>query len=276
MPVDIGRISGGMLKDNLLRDGVDLSFETDLLYFDVGTNRLGIKNTAPNTEMEVTGTTRSTNTLSTDFSNGDITVDFSRITTALGALNITAVNRVEATAIATADININNNVISTSSDILLDIIDGGTLSVIQTSILDLGLSSTTVFDEIVDLGDAALAAGASNTSLEIRPNGSGTLEVYNAFNITGSLHATGDITLDGTITFGSNADDSVDFNADIASDIVPDTNAVYKLGTSSSNRWNGLYTNLLNGHYVQEIFGLWPLTAITLTRVITKTDRLPQ
>ena len=250
MPVDIGRISGGMLKDNLLRDGVDLSFETDLLYFDVGTNRLGIKNTAPNTEIEVTGTIRSTNTLSTDFSNGDITVDFSRITTALGALNITAVDRVEATAIATADININNNVISTSSDILLDIIDGGTLSVIQTSILDLGLSSTTVFDEIVDLGDAALAAGASNTSLEIRPNGSGTLEVYNAFNITGSLHATGDITLDGTITFGNNANDSVDFNADIASDVVPDTDAVYKLGTSSSNRWNGLYTNLLNGQSV--------------------------
>jgi hypothetical protein len=115
MPVDIGRISGGMLKDNLLRDGVDLSFETDLLYFDVSTSRLGIKNTAPNTEIEVTGTIRSTNVISTDFSNGDITVDFSRITTALGALNITAVNRVEATAIATADININNNVICQNS-----------------------------------------------------------------------------------------------------------------------------------------------------------------
>jgi hypothetical protein len=188
--------------------------------------------------------------ISTDFSNGDITVDFSRITTALGALNITAVNRVEATAIATADININNNVISTSSDILLDIIDGGTLSVIQTSVLDLGISSTTVFDEVIDLGDAALAAGASNTSLEIRPNGSGTLEVYNAFNITGSLHATGDITLDGTITFGNNADDSVDFNADINSNIVPDTDVTYKLGGSSTRRWNGLHTNLLNGESI--------------------------
>ena len=250
MPVDIGRISGGMLKDNLLRDGVDLSFETDLLYFDVGTSRLGIKNTAPNTELEVTGTTRSTNVISTDFSNGDITVDFSRIVTALGALNITAVNRVEATAISTDDISINNNIIGTTSSILLDQLDGGPAVSNQDFFLDLGLASTTTFDDIIDLGDAVLSAGASNTNLEIRPNGNGTLEVYNAFNITGNLHATGDVTFDGTITFGNNGDDSVDFNADIASDIVPDTDALYKLGGSSTRRWNGLYTNLLNGQSV--------------------------
>jgi hypothetical protein len=205
MPVDIGRISGGMLKDNLLRDGVDLSFETDLLYFDVGTNRLGIKNTAPNTEVEITGTTRSTNTISTDFSNGDITVDFSRIATALGQLNITAVNRVEAPAISTAGLLIDSNDISTVN---------------------------------------------SNDDLEIRPNGLGTLEVYNEFNITGSLHATGDITLDGNITFGNSNNDSVDFNADVASNIIPDTDLLYKLGGSSTSRWNGLYTNLVNGQSV--------------------------
>jgi len=250
MPVDIGRISGGMLKDNLLRDGVDLSFETDLLYFDVGTSRLGIKNTAPNTEVEITGTTRSTNVISTDFSNGDITVDFSRIATALGALNITAVNRVEATAISTDDIFINNNIIATTSSILLDQLDGGPAVSNQDFFLDLGLASTTTFDDIIDLGDAVLSAGASNTNLEIRPNGNGTLEVYNAFNITGNLHATGDITLDGTITFGTNEDDSVDFNADVSSDILPDTDSFYKLGGSSTRRWNGLYTNLVNGQSV--------------------------
>ena len=250
MPVDIGRISGGMLKDNLLRDGVDLSFETDLLYFDVGTSRLGIKNTAPNTELEVTGTTRSTNVISTDFSNGDITVDFSRITTALGALNITAVNRVEATAIATDDISINNNIIATTSSILLDQLDGGPASGGQSFFLDLGLASTTTFDDVIDLGDAELAEGASNTSLEIRPNGSGTLEIFSNTNVHGNIHATGDITLDGTITFGSNADDSVDFNADVNSDILPDTDNFYKLGGSATRRWNGLYTNLVNGESI--------------------------
>lgn len=250
MPLDIGRISGGMLKDNLLRDGVDLSFETDLLYFDVGTSRLGIKNTSPNTELEVTGTTRSINTLSTTFSNSDITVDFSRITTALGALNITAVNRVEATAIATDDVFINNNIISTTSSILLDQLDGGPALGNQDFFLDLGIASTTVFDDVIDLGDAVLSEGSSNTNLEIRPNGSGTLEVYNEFNITGNLRATGDITLDGDIRFGNNEDDSVDFNADVNSDLLPDTDAFYKLGGSSTKRWNGLYTNLVNGQSV--------------------------
>ena len=31
----IGRISGQMLKSNLVRDGVDLAFDTDLLYLSV-------------------------------------------------------------------------------------------------------------------------------------------------------------------------------------------------------------------------------------------------
>ncbi len=30
----IGRISGPLLKSNLIRDGVNLAFETDLLYLD--------------------------------------------------------------------------------------------------------------------------------------------------------------------------------------------------------------------------------------------------
>ena len=250
MPVDIGRISGIMLKDNLLRDGVDLAFENDLIYLDVNTNTVGIKKSNPDVELDVNGTHRTTNLIADTVSNGNLTVDLSRITTVLGSLNITAVDHVFASAIATDDININNNVISTSSSVLLDIIDGGSTTSTQTSILDLGLASTTTFLEIIDLGDAALAAAASNTPIEIRPDGTGQLRVYNDFNIEGSLYATGDITLDGTITFGSNSDDAVDFNADINSNILPDQDAFYKLGGSSTRRWNGLYTNLLNGQSV--------------------------
>lgn len=38
----VGRISGPLLAKNLLRDGVDLAFETDLLYLDVISGRVGI------------------------------------------------------------------------------------------------------------------------------------------------------------------------------------------------------------------------------------------
>jgi hypothetical protein len=56
----VGRISGPLLKDNLLRNGVNLSFETNLLYIDVVNSRVGVKTTAPQYDLDVNGTTRST------------------------------------------------------------------------------------------------------------------------------------------------------------------------------------------------------------------------
>ena len=43
----VGRISGPLLKSNLIRNGIDLAFETDLLYLDVTSQRIGIKTTTP-------------------------------------------------------------------------------------------------------------------------------------------------------------------------------------------------------------------------------------
>ena len=59
----IGRISGPLLKANLLRDGIDLAFETDLLYLDVNNSKVGIHNGAPTYQLDVTGTTRTTDLL---------------------------------------------------------------------------------------------------------------------------------------------------------------------------------------------------------------------
>ena len=56
----VGRISGPLLKANLLRNGVDLAFETDLLYLDVNNSRIGVKTASPQYDLDVNGTTRST------------------------------------------------------------------------------------------------------------------------------------------------------------------------------------------------------------------------
>jgi hypothetical protein len=53
----VGRITGPLLSKNLLRDGVDLSFETDLLYLDVTTGRIGIKTATPQYALDVQGDT---------------------------------------------------------------------------------------------------------------------------------------------------------------------------------------------------------------------------
>jgi hypothetical protein len=86
----IGRISGPMLKANLERLGVDLAFETELLYLDVANGRIGIKNSSPSVELDVTGSARissnltaqgistlgnlrlSNNTVTSTNANGDI------------------------------------------------------------------------------------------------------------------------------------------------------------------------------------------------------------
>jgi hypothetical protein len=71
---EIGRISGPLLKENLTRDGVNLRFESNLIYLDVNshaadvlastdpltwTGNVGIRNPNPAYPLDVVGTTRS-------------------------------------------------------------------------------------------------------------------------------------------------------------------------------------------------------------------------
>ena len=56
----IGRISGSVLKSNLTRNGVDLAFETNLLYLDVTNSRVGIGTSEPTTALQVAGTITAT------------------------------------------------------------------------------------------------------------------------------------------------------------------------------------------------------------------------
>jgi hypothetical protein len=52
----IGRISGQMLKANLLRSGTDLAFETNLLALDVTNSRIGIGTASPSRQLHINGT----------------------------------------------------------------------------------------------------------------------------------------------------------------------------------------------------------------------------
>jgi hypothetical protein len=77
----IGRIGGPMLKENLIRQGVDLSIETNLLYLDVNNMRLGVNTATPNVDLDINGVTRfssnlqiSGSNISTYASNNNITL----------------------------------------------------------------------------------------------------------------------------------------------------------------------------------------------------------
>ena len=203
MSTQIGRISGPLLKDNLLRDGVDLAFENDLLYLDVNNLKIGIKTSSPTRDLQVDGGTKTTflNTDQADIADININNNGS-ISTVLGDLNITATN-VSATRIGAGNIEIDDNRIYTT---------------------------TTDQDLEFQLFDPTRK-----------------LKTFADTEILGNLHTTGDITLDGNVTFGSDSGDNVIFASDIDSNIVPDQNNVYSIGESANRRWNTVYAGLLNG-----------------------------
>jgi len=63
----LGKVAGTMLKDNLVRNGVDLSIDTDLMYFDVANRRVGINTTMPGNTFVANGTA----TISNLYINGN-------------------------------------------------------------------------------------------------------------------------------------------------------------------------------------------------------------
>ena len=90
----IGRISGSVLKSNLTRNGVDLAFETNLLYLDVTNSRVGIGTSEPTTTLQVNGTVTATSvtstsaaTLATGSTVGNLTLANGSITDSSGAIS---------------------------------------------------------------------------------------------------------------------------------------------------------------------------------------------
>ena len=200
----VGRISGPLLKANLLRQGVDLAFETDLLYLDVNNSRVGIKTATPSVELDINGSARiqTLDILDTTLPIGNITIDgaTNTISTSQSIFNIATPNSViYQDRLQVDDIEIDGSVIRT-------------------------------------LG--------TNQDLEFRPNGTGSINIHGNTNITGNLHATGNISADGDITIGDADTDTVTINADIASDLIPDVTNTYTIGTPTKKWAHGYFSDL--------------------------------
>ena len=352
----IGRISGPLLKSNLERFGVDLAFETDLLYLDVNNSRIGIKNSNPQAELDVTGTVRATNvTVQNQATIGDFTFSGTSIVNNSGDLTFESVDgilfnndviiddilikdNIITTTSTNADLNFDTNgtgVIKVFSDLVFEqdvTIQGTTLlnevivsgivtansistdqisiagNVIQTteSNADLelranGTGEIVVAGNNVDITNGLNVTGTSNlndvtitgdvtqtgnfvssgdltvsgnlsansidvdslqleniningnliqttqsdSDLEFEANGSGIIQFNNNVDVTGDIHATGNISADGNITIGNANTDNITINAEVASDIIPDVDDTYELG-SSSKRWANVWVNQFN------------------------------
>jgi hypothetical protein len=205
----IGRISGPLLKANLIRDGVDLAFETDLLYLDVTNSRIGVNTTTPAADLDVNGTLR-TNTLIVD------------------------------TSLDIGNLHISGNTISSDIPTISFIASAGEPTVYHTilHVDDIQITSNTI------------STFVSNSNLEFQPNGTGIVDIQGNATITGNLqvdgniNATGNVVIGGNITIGDALTDNIVINASIKSDLIPETDNTYDLG-SASFRWNNIYANNL-------------------------------
>jgi hypothetical protein len=228
----LGRISGQLLKDNLTRNGHDLTFDkivdanplvakAGLLHLDVTNRRVGINTETPAYDLDVAGTTRTTDLQVTN--RIDISVD-----------NITT---------PTTGITISGNTITSNT---------GTLNLANGTGDQINYQAKLVIDNIILENNVISTNNATN--LELRPNGSGTVDIYADTNvtgnakITGNLEVTGNVTVGGDVTIGNEATDVVRFVAGVDSNILPALDSTYNLGTPTE-RWSTLYsTTLINAN----------------------------
>jgi len=201
----IGRISGPLLKANLNREGLDLAFETDLLYLDVNNSRIGVKTATPQYDLDVNGTTRTTNLIV------DTQADIAQFT-------------------------LTGNTISSSNNIINFIPTGGQATVYQArlQVNDFEIQGNTISTTV------------SNSNIELRPNGIGIVEIFSNstvngnLTVTGNVGVTGNVTIGGNITIGDALTDTITINAAIKSDLIPETDNTYDLG-STSFAWRNVY-----------------------------------
>ena len=88
--------------------------------------------------------------------------------------------------------------------------------------------------------------GILNVQADTRVQITGNVSMSANLNVAGNIHAVGDITFEGgsggNITLGSANDDNVVFSADVNSNIIPNTDNTFDLG-SSGQQWKDIYIN---------------------------------
>lgn len=106
------------------------------------------------------------------------------------------------------------------------------------------LSSTLGVTGATTLSSTLAVTGATTLSSTLAVTGTSTLTgnvtATNDLSIGGNLTVTGDATISGNLTFGNADTDSITITADIASNLVPDTDDTYDIGTSTKE-WRDLY-----------------------------------
>jgi len=213
---ELGRISGPLLSDNLLRNGVNLAFDTDVMYLDVNNKFVGFNTDTPVRALDIFGDAYSDNLIVTTLA--DI-AHFSFGGT--GTLDQIANYR-------------NENIFITP--------DQTTDPVITFN----GIGSTNKFRFV-----GAELTGFADQNITFDPSGTGRLVVgtvldQTSVHVDGNITATGNITFDGDITLGNDPTDTITFAANVGSHVIPIIGGTYNLGEDTTpSVWKNIYATSL-------------------------------
>jgi hypothetical protein len=200
----LGRIGGQVLTDNLLRAGVDLAFETDLLYLDVTNRQIGIRDSTPIYTVDVNSHVNTNNfTVVNQIRIDDILISSNTISSITLPIAVYTVSPLIAhDRLITSALEFDDNFISSFSNnnIVLNPNGSGTIQL---------QANTTILGELA---------------------------------VSGNINVTGNLRSDGVVIVGDNAVDTVTIAPDLTQDLVPGDNNLYNLG-SALKRWNTGYSN---------------------------------
>jgi len=213
----VGRISGPLLEANLQRDN-DLAFETDLLYFDISNNRVGIKNNAPTHDIDIIGTTRDTNTIASTsvlFDNIYFNAN-GTITSYTGPLRIQPQGvdpYLDFNRLSTDKLTLKGNLIKNYESPNGDIV------------LESGAASNVIFDE--------------NTTVQ------GNLSVIGNILVNGNLSSVDNIRVGDSIL------DVVVIETNFTQDILPGQDNIWNLGIDANDSVERLWNNafIINAYF---------------------------
>lgn len=245
----LGRIGGKQLSPNILRNGVDLAFDTDLLYLKVSPQIQGVPSTNdPVLDPQISILQEP------PYSDGD--PNFGQGSAGRG-VGINTNNPVY-------DLDIRTNLKTTIAQVVnAAYIDNFFISAPQTistvtggiDIQMTGSDPTAFFDNlgITDLSgnptilfNQNIIGSLNNQNIIFNPNGTGKVELQTDTLVQGNLNLTGEILLDGNLRTNSNIiigdtpADIIEINTELTQDIVPGTSNFYDLG-KSNRRWSSAY-----------------------------------
>ena len=211
MSKQVGRISGHVLKDNILTNRSVQTFkntasDTAVLYLDIDNRRIGINNEAPTRDLTIPSHIRSTGVNSDVVELPVFTID-NDITANVGPIYLNAAEQIRLSALKTTQLKIDNDTFYTLDN-----------------------------NDNIDL----IPSGSGTVEMQK------SLNIYGNLNATGNITHAGSLIFGD----GPETPDKVAFDTEVNSNIEPDDTQLYNLG-AADKQWSAVYTNYLNGKAIR-------------------------